>query len=305
MTSYDREETFGLYLAVLKKGEPSPLLPESDEDQGVGSAPPGGGGGRGGRGGGPGGAQAEGGATDDQAPQTPRAPRVPVTVQIDFDGLPQRILSIESIPVRQYSQLKAGAPGTVFYLEAGGAAGGGGGRGGAGGGGSTLQRYRLSDRRAATFVTGVAEYSVSADGRKLLYRTGGGGGGRGGRGGGAAGGAAVNLFLVDADRNAPQTGQGRLDVSLRMYLDPREEFKQIFNEGWRNQRDYLYVPEPARQRLAEDEGDVRTAPAIREPSRRSELPARQHGRRDCDRSLVRARRRHAGRSAVSGRVARC
>ena len=46
MTSYDREETFGLYLAVLKKGEPSPLLPESDEDQGVGSVPPGGGGGR-------------------------------------------------------------------------------------------------------------------------------------------------------------------------------------------------------------------------------------------------------------------
>ena len=37
MTSYDREETFGLYLAVLKKGEPSPLLPESDEDRGVGS----------------------------------------------------------------------------------------------------------------------------------------------------------------------------------------------------------------------------------------------------------------------------
>ncbi len=27
-----------------------------------------------------------------------------------------------------------------------------------------------------------------------------------------------------------------------MYLDPKEEFKQIFNEGWRNQRDYLYVP---------------------------------------------------------------
>ena len=27
-----------------------------------------------------------------------------------------------------------------------------------------------------------------------------------------------------------------------MYLDPSEEFKQIFYEGWRNQRDYLYVP---------------------------------------------------------------
>ena len=241
MTSYDREETFGLYLAVLKKGEPSPLLPESDEDAGVGSAPPGGGGGRGSGQGGRGGGAASGapteGADDQPAAQAPRTPRAPVTVQIDFDGLQQRIISVPGVPERQYSQLKAGAAGTVYYLEA---AAGGGGRGGAGGG-ATLQRYRISDRRAAPFVTGVAEYDVSADGRKLLYRTGGGAGGRG-RGAGAGGGGAVNLFLVDADRTAPQAGQGRLDVSLRMYLEPREEFKQIFAEGWRNQRDYLYVP---------------------------------------------------------------
>src|SRR5262249_37740039 len=145
---------------------------------------------------------------------------------------------------RQYSQLRAGVAGTVYYMEAGGPAGNGGGGRGAGGGGSALIRYRLSDRRAATFVNGVAEYDVSADGHKLLYRTGGGGGGRGrGRGGdGEGGGGGVNLFLVDADRNAPQSGQGRLAATLRMYLDPKEEFKQIFNEGWRNQRDYLYVP---------------------------------------------------------------
>jgi hypothetical protein len=42
--------------------------------------------------------------------------------------------------------------------------------------------------------------------------------------------------------NAAATGSGRLNYSLRMYLEPKEEFKQIFNEGWRNQRDYLYVP---------------------------------------------------------------
>ena len=40
----------------------------------------------------------------------------------------------------------------------------------------------------------------------------------------------------------PRPAQGRLNVSLRMYLEPKEEFKQIFYEGWRNQRDYLYVP---------------------------------------------------------------
>jgi tricorn protease len=240
MTSYDREETFGLYFAVLKKDEPSPLLPESDEDRGVGSAPPGQPGGRGGRSG-SGGASSTGqeAGASGQTPEEQRepAPRAPVTVQIDFDGLPQRIVSVPGVPERQYSSLKAGAPGTVFYLEAG--AGGGGGRGG-GGGGSVLHRYRLSDRRAQQFMSGVSEYTVSADGRKLLYRTGGGGGGRGGRGGG--GGAAANLFLVDADRNPPQSNQGRLNVALRMYLEPREEFKQIFAEGWRNQRDYLYVP---------------------------------------------------------------
>ena len=247
MTSYDHDETFGLYCALLKKGEASPLLPESDEDKGVGSAPSfGGGGSRGGRGGAPGagGAAADPAATDaDQPPQAPRGPRTPVTVQIDFEGLQQRIISVPGIPERQYSELKTGVAGTVYYLEA--PAGGGGGRGGGGGfggGSSTLQRYRLSDRRATPFVTGVAAYDVSADGHKLVYRAGGGGGG-GGRGGGQAGPPpAPSLFLVDADRNPPQAGQGRLTATLRMYLEPREEFKQIFNEGWRNQRDYLYVP---------------------------------------------------------------
>ncbi len=51
-----------------------------------------------------------------------------------------------------------------------------------------------------------------------------------------------SLFLVETDRNPPPAGQGRLNVALRMYLDPKQEFKQIFNEGWRNERDYLYVP---------------------------------------------------------------
>ena len=242
MTSYDREETFGLYFAVLKKDEPSPLLPESDEDSGVGSGAPGGGGGRGGGRGGQGGQPATG--TDagaqgqEQQPPAPPRPRTPVTVQIDFDGLQQRILAVPGVPERQYSQLKAGPAGTIFYLEA--SAAGGGGRGG-GGGGSTLHRYRLTDRRSAPFMTGVAEYDVSADGRKLLYRTGGGGGGRGGRGGGEAAPTGAGLFLVDADRNPPQAGQGRLNATLRMYLEPQAEFKQIFNEGWRNQRDYLYV----------------------------------------------------------------
>ena len=232
MTSYDHTENFGLYFAVLKKGEPSPLLPESDEDKGVGSAAPGGSG-QGGRGAGgvspaASAGQAEGGAGEQAAP-APRGPRAPVTVEIDFAGLSQRIISVPGVPERPYTTLKAGVAGTVFYLEPP-----------AGAGAATLQRYRLSDRRAAAFVSGVSAYDVSADGRKLVYRGAGGGGGRGAGGGGTASGPA--LFIVDADRTPPPAGQGRIDATLRMYLDPKEEFRQIFNEGWRNQRDYLYVP---------------------------------------------------------------
>ena len=130
MTSYDHSENFGLYLMVLKKSEPSPLLPESDEDSGVTFAPgrgePGapGQGGRGGRGGGRGAAPAD--AAGDAAPaaetpaqpQADRAARGPANVQIDFDGLAQRILAIPGVPARGYGRLKAGVAGTVFYEQA-------------------------------------------------------------------------------------------------------------------------------------------------------------------------------------------
>jgi tricorn protease len=235
MTSYDHNPTFGLYFAVLRKADASPLLPESDEDRGVGTGTrrpqPGACAGEGG--------PAEGGGGEGGQ----RGQRAPINVQIDFDGLQQRIVSVPGVPERQYSDLQAGVDGQVFYLEAGRAGGaGGGGQGGPAG--SELWRYRLCDRRAASFVNNVVAYEISADRRKLVYRAAGGGGGQGGGPGGGFGAnaPAPQLFLVDADRTPPQPGTGRLNYSLRMYLDPKEEFKQIFNEGWRNQRDYLYVP---------------------------------------------------------------
>jgi tricorn protease len=243
MTSYDHDETFGLYFAVLKKSDPSPLLPESDEDRGVGTGRrtipgqcPGDTPGAGVGGGAGGGADLTGAGEPQQPPtQGPRGPRQPPNVQIDFDGLSKRIMAVPGVPERQYSSLQSGPDGVVFYLEAmrpqgtqaGGAAG------------NELIRYRLCDRRAATFASSVAAFEVSADGRKLVFRTaqGGGGGGPAGFGGRPPN---PQLFLVDSDR-VPQPGSGRLNFTLRMYLDPKEEFKQIFNEGWRNQRDYLYV----------------------------------------------------------------
>ena len=232
MTSYPFDENFGLYLAVLKKSDPSPLLPESDEDRGVGTGrrlplpgacagdPP----------------PAEIAPAEPTATPAARGPRGPVNVQIDFEGLSQRIVAVSGVRERQYSELRSGPDGIVFFLESSGAPPAPGGPQG-----NELLRYRLCDRRVATFVNGVNTYEISADGRKLLYRVSGGGAG----GGPPAPGATPpppSLFLVETDRNPPQPGAGRINFALRMYLQPKEEFKQIFNEGWRNQRDYLYVP---------------------------------------------------------------
>jgi tricorn protease len=212
---------------MLRKSDPSPFLAESDEE---GAAAPAGGQGGGGRG--RGGAGAGGVRTGGVAP-APRAPTPNVT--IDFDGLQHRILAVPGIPARPYSNLRAGAAGMVYFIEPGA---GGGGRGGAAG---TLQRYSLRDKRVTAFATGVGDYDVSLDGHKLVYRGAGGGGGRGGRGGAATGGGPA-VFVVDADRQPPQAGAGRVSSDLRAYIDPKQEFKQIFDEAWRNQRDYLYVP---------------------------------------------------------------
>jgi tricorn protease len=208
MTSYGREETFALYLAVLTRTEPSPLLPESDEDPGVGPRSP-----------------------DDAAEKPDRpAPKAPPAVTIDFDRLQQRILPVTGVPSRRYSQLKAGSAGTVFFLETPTAAGAR---------GNILHRFRLSERRSEQFQTTVAEYSLSADGKKLVYRT---APPQGNPNNPAATPARPQLFLVEADKGVPSATAGRLDVTLRMQLDPKAEFTQIFNEGWRLQRDYLYVP---------------------------------------------------------------
>jgi len=236
MTSYDHIENFGLYLAVLKKGEPSPFLPESDEDAGVQPAGPA----RADAAGGAMGAKSEksgGGDSRGAGARDDRAAKPPVSVTIDWDALQSRVVSVPGIPEKPYALLKSGAAGTVFFLE-NTPAGGGGGPGALNG---TLMRFKLGDKKAESFASEVADYAVSADGRKLVYRA-------------AAPPPAPapgappprptppNLFLVDADKAAPAPGAGKLALALRMWLDPSAEFAQIFAEGWRDQRDYLYVP---------------------------------------------------------------
>jgi tricorn protease len=196
MSSYERPVTRGVYLAVLGQDEPSPLLPRSDEEKGE----------AGGRIGGPNGPK----------------PADSVTVAIDFDGISNRIVALD-LPLRDYQELQAGAAGTIFFTENIPATGVNAGPRP----GDALYRYQLSERKAIPFASNVQSFLVSADGKKLLYRSPGQGG-------------AFNL--VDADKGPPQPNAGRLSLGLRMLVDPKAEYAQMFSEGWRFQRDFLYVP---------------------------------------------------------------
>jgi tricorn protease len=136
-------------------------------------------------------------------------------VQIDFEGLARRVVTVD-VPERAYTSLTAGPEGIIFYVEASAAPGPG--------GGGALHRYNIKERRAQQFVAGVQSFTVSEDRKKLLYRSG------------------QNWAVVDTERAPPQANAGRVDVSgLRMRVEPRAEFRQMFDEGWRFQRDYLYV----------------------------------------------------------------
>jgi tricorn protease len=189
-SSMQSQPTFGAYLTVLRADDPTPFSLRSDEEPGDGDeeAPPD----RDGDGAAP-------GAEDS------------VEVRIDFEGIERRIVALP-IPVRRYTSTLAGPAGSVFISELT-----------PNQPGQTLHKFTLEGRESQEFVTGAGRFSVSGDGRKLLFQAGG------------------QWRVVDTAR-PPSGSGGRIAVDLRARIDPRVEWRQIFEESWRYQRDFLYAP---------------------------------------------------------------
>ena len=97
MTSYDRPVTRALYLALLDEDEPSPFLPRSDEEAGVGNREGGDeeedGSADGGRGSGQSGGGSGGGASRS-------GQDAPAAVSIDLEGIARRIIDAPGLPWR-------------------------------------------------------------------------------------------------------------------------------------------------------------------------------------------------------------
>jgi tricorn protease len=232
--SFNRPLTRNVYLAVLSKQQPSPFAPESDEEKAPEAA-----------------AAADDAAKADaakpdasQPDRKPPARNTPVVVSIDFDNISQRILSMP-LPPRRYVGLQAGKPGVLFALE------------------TviptpfptpeqpptiTVHRHDLQSRKTDVAATGVRFFEVSSNGEKMLTRQGDNwsirslppppppsgaptpptpptAGGPGGPGG------------------AAQAGAGQLNTAnIEVKISPRDEWKQMYREAWRIERDYFYDP---------------------------------------------------------------
>ena len=202
MSSYDRPITRALYVVVLAGEGQSPLLPRSDEEATDKAPEQEEGSDRGRR---RGGTETAAAGNDDSGGE--------VTVRIDEEGLMRRIVAVD-IPLRNYTGLVAGPEQVVFYLESV-----------PNQQGQTLHRYQFKERKADVFLTPVQETVVSHDRKSLLYRSG------------------STWGIVDTGGGAKGPGDGRLEAigSLRMRVEPEAEWRQIFREGWRFQRDFLYV----------------------------------------------------------------
>ncbi len=132
-------------------------------------------------------------------------------VKIDMDGIQQRILAVP-VPIRNYLGLIQGPKGHVFYSEL------------IPNQGVKLHRYSLKDRKAIEFMSSISSATTSADRKSLLYRNGG------------------TWGIVPTTGGPKKPNQGRINTSgVRVKVNPPAEYKQIFKEGWRYMRDFLYV----------------------------------------------------------------
>ncbi len=194
MSNADLRVTRSIYLAVLRKDLPSPLAKESDEEKGISKE-------------------------KDEKEKSKETTKAPEPVSIDFDGLNHRILSLP-LAAGNYVELQSGEAGHFYYLEI------------AGGitafgpveGKTTLHHYDLEKRKDESVLSDVNDYELSADGKKILYRS-------------------KESWAIVSSSGKIEAGQGKLGIDkIEVRIEPRVEWEQIFQEAWRINRDYFYDP---------------------------------------------------------------
>ena len=143
--------------------------------------------------------------------------------RIDLEGIQNRIVALP-VPPASLTGLNA-AKGFVYYSSqpVQGLSGP------IPGEASAIHIYDLKERKEKTLIEGIERWWLSFDGSKVLYE--------------ARSGETRSYGIIDAKpADTPKkVGDGALSLSgLRAEIDPPAEWKQIFNEVWRQERDYFF-----------------------------------------------------------------
>ncbi len=206
-SSADIAQTNALYLVVLAKDTPSPLSKESDEEEAAEEDEE--------KDEKPEDEAAEGAEEDKDAEE---AKDEPAPVKVDVEGLAQRIVALP-LPAAFYSNLAPGKEGQLFYLKAE--------RGKFSGepAPAALARFDLEEREEKVLLEGVDGFELSADHEKVLLAK------------------DEGFWILPTAGDKLDTSEGKLAVdAIRIKIDPRAEWQQIYDEVWRINRDYFYDP---------------------------------------------------------------
>jgi len=138
-------------------------------------------------------------------------------VKINIQGIADRVVALPTDP-GNYQKLRA-AEGRIFYLSiptrtlTGDRPK------------KTLLLYDMKERKVDELLSEVDGYDLSADGKKIIYKRG------------------KKYGIIEADPDTHKVGDGELKlVQMEMKVDREQEWRQIFNEVWRWQRDFFYDP---------------------------------------------------------------
>jgi tricorn protease len=159
-------------------------------------------------------------ATEQKAVQT-ETKEPPKVFKIDLDGIQNRIVAL-AVPPAVIRNLDASKD-SIYYSTSPI-------RGLSGplpGEGRAIHAYDVKERKDKVLLDGADRFALSHDGSKLLYR-----------GEGEAGMGIIDAKPPDSPH---KVGDGALKLDgMRVEADPPQEWKQIFNEVWRQERDYFF-----------------------------------------------------------------
>jgi tricorn protease len=220
LSSLDRAQTAAAYVVVLAKDSVSPVPPESDDEKIKDEAKK----------------DDKKDADTDKKDESrkdgdkkdgdkdKKEAEKPVEVKVDLEKIGDRILALP-IPSRNYGAITAGKTGVV-YLDENSPFG----RTSSedrGAGIRAIWRFTLEKRKPETVLSDVDAFSLSFDGSKALY---------------ARKGAWTIASVDDLKPGDGAPGKPLNLGGLETVIDPRAEWRQMYHETWRIERDFLYDP---------------------------------------------------------------